>query len=149
MKLLYLILLFLLPIISFSQKYILIDKELQKTSFLADTATLKELNAGYIVFAKNDVDSLLLNLKIIKTYFTSKERKRNRKILIKFGQTAIIGERQHYSYGERFDINMYSFIGDLSGKLILSNSRLSNLMNQKRVEKIIRLFSSTPRALNS
>ena len=138
---LFLVIFLILPISMYAQRYVLIDKELSKPILHADTGSTKQKISGYIGLYTSDIDSVVFSLKNLRDFFPPRSKKANT-IHINLAHSMILGERIHQSYGDRYDINLYTFSGELSGKVIVSNSRLSNKINVAKLNQLISYLSA-------
>lgn len=138
MKLMFFFFLMQLPCIAFNQqKYILIHKDLQKSIHQSDTVTLSDLNSNYAAFLSTDIDSIVLILKDIRENLDSKKMNSFEKPYISFGHTIFSIRKIHYSRSYKYDISMYSLLGEPSGKLIIFDPKFTTSRNNKRLDYLL------------
>ena len=136
-----LIILLTIPTASFAQKYFFVNNDIEKPAFSADTAGIKTMNEGYAGFSRTDLPAIVNYLKEIRQHIESNDLK-NRYLQFKTGDAFFAGEKFHYYYGTRYDINLYALTKEIGGKIIVSNSRFSNKVNLKRIDRLINIFAA-------
>ena len=136
-----LLILLTVPASAFSQKYFFVNNDIQKAPFSADTAGIKTLNEGYAGYSRSDLPAIVNYLKEIRQHIQSNDVK-TRYLQFKTGNAVFLGEKFHYYYGTRYDINLYALTNDIAGKIIVSNSRFSNKLNLKRIDELLSIFNA-------
>ena len=131
-----------------SQKFLLLDRQLQQISKVVDTVTRKDLSDGLFPVYFKDLDSLIL---LTEKFYNLKDDGLNRKFYysedFKCENFSFVIENIKRTYGDGYDINLVStnIIG--SSTLKLSDSRERLPANQKNIRDFLSYLKTQKKKL--
>jgi hypothetical protein len=134
--------LFIFPIYSFSQKYALLDKKLKLPIIYSDSITVEQIKKGFFPVKNESVDSLIANFQYIREFLEKRQRSKAKSFELHSATTIITVKRVPYAYGDRYNIDAITNVGELTAMIKLSNSEISNKENVKHVDKVLSYLKS-------
>jgi hypothetical protein len=129
MKHLLLALSLLISTISYSQKYVLIDKKMSEPLAYTNTVTLQHSYKNFFAVEKDKIKQFLLEVEKISAILTDKKKPKPESLEFNVGKTRFVGIKIPLAAEERLDVVLTT---DCDGNKIymhLSDAKISNANN--------------------
>ena len=132
----------LIPFVSFAQKYALIDKKFNLPIIYTDSVTVEQVSKGWFPIENRSVDTLAANLKFLREVLDTRQRAKMKSFELHSSNLVINTNRVPYAYGDRYNSVAKSDCGQVKAELTLINSDDKNKSSNEKLEKFLKYLKS-------
>lgn len=138
MKSIILFLLMLLTTTVYSQRYIIIDRKLKTPLQSSDTITKDKMNKGYFAIEKQNIDSLVQKLQLIRERLKVVAREKYDETKWYIGSTLLTIRVVKWTFADRLNVSLSTDFGDgFDHSFYIVNAQYSNKENAAYLKKLI------------
>ncbi len=130
-------------IFTFGQsKFALIDKEYKIPILFTDSVSVEQISKGFFPVENKNIDTLIANIQYLISMLTVRQRAKMESFELRASNTIFKTTRVPFAYGDRYNTMLESVVGELTGKLLLINSEISNKKNAQKLDKLLKYLKS-------
>ena len=134
--------LFLVPIMTFSQKIALIDRKLKMPILYTDSVTVEQVKQGFFPIENKSIDTLIANLRYLKDILEVRQRSKMKSFELKSSNVVIRTNRVPFAYGDRYSCLTESQSNGITAQFNLIDQSSKNKRSAERLEEILKYLKS-------
>jgi hypothetical protein len=127
-----------LDLVSYSQKYALIDRDFKKPILFTDSVTISQVNSNYYPIRTIDIDSVLANCNFLISELKNLQRAKFKSYKIHSGNTIVQVETVSKAYGDSYNIILQTKADIVIAEYLIASNRELN----KRAIKNLLAFTN-------
>ena len=126
-----------ISVLSYSQKYALLDRAVKQPILYTDSVTATHYVKGYFPVETEQLDSLIIYLRSIKHTILNNRRMKLDEMTTSFGRTRGILRASYAAYGDRYQVILYTRLPNIEVAYEIGRRDRYNKINAKNIQRFI------------